>query len=178
MDQVDNPARCWYDPQGQRHDLNGKSHSEFAYEILLNQKLGEHMSKKLSTDGSGEHKGKSGEHAKADAEKELGDPCSPKHTETLRGQGWVQASILGDRLFIRAEKMEPVKAAWPMVSSTGQKFGSVVFAIGHSGSGVTAGLSGKDLVLPMESVIVRLTEAALGGSAIWPPRCHNVKYFE
>ena len=179
MDQVDNAARCWYDPEGNRHELNGKSHSEFAHEILLNQKLGEHMAKKPSMDGSGEQKGLSGEHAKAQATKELGDPCSPKHAEDLRMQGWVQASIMGDRLFVRANTLAPVKASWSWISSSGKSFGSVVFSIGLSGSGVTAGLSGKDLSLPMESVLKLVAEAATGGSsAIWPPRCHNVKYFE
>jgi hypothetical protein len=82
-------------------------------------------------------------------------------------------------LFIRANALPQVKASWAWIASTGQSFGSVVFALGHSGSGVTAGLSGKDLVLPMESVLNIVAAASHGGSsAIWPPRCHNIKFFE
>lgn len=178
MDQTEKPGRCWYDPDGQEHPLGGKSHAEFAYEILLNQKIGEHMGKKIPTDGTTDQKGLSGEHAKAKAIEELGNPMATEHSERLREQGWVQASVLGDRLFIRSTSMDPVRMAWKSVSVVGQTFGSVVFAIGHSGSGVTAGLGGKDLALPVDLVIERIASAASGGNAIWPPRCHGVRYFE
>ena len=175
-----NSASCWVAPDGAVHPLGGKGHSEFAYDILLNEKLGEHMAKKPVIDGTGDQKGKSGEHAKAEATKELGsDPCDPKHSEALRNKGWIQASSSGAKLLVIAVSIDVCRSAWCQISAIGSSFPSVVLAIGRSGSGVTAGLSGKDLTLPADLVMARIAEAAsIGANAKAWPQHHGVKYFE
>lgn len=142
----ENPGRCWYDSEGGRRELNGRSHSEFAFELLT---------------GIG-------------AIKDSDNPGDPKHSNSLREMGWIQASVIGDKLFIIAKSMDSVRLAWKDVSSVGSSFGSVIFAIGRSGSGVTVGLNGSDMALPLDTVIQKIAEAARGGSSeIWPPRFHG-----
>jgi hypothetical protein len=173
----------WISPDGVAYPLSGKGHSEFAYDILLNEKLGEHMSKKMPTDGSSEQKGESGEVAKANAMRELGDPKDPRHSEELCGRGWVQASDDGARMIIRAASMGRLKECWAHFSDLMQKRDAVVFAVGAVGSGVSAGLSRKDLLGPAESVLGRILEIVSGkvrdrSSLRWSSQGHGVKYFE
>lgn len=175
-------SASWIDQNGQVFPLNGKSHSEFAYEILLNEKLGEHMSPQMPTDGTLDQKGKSGEVAKADAMRELGSPDDPKHSAELAERGWVQARATGGMMVLRAAGLESIRHSWCTLASIGSAYESVVFAFKHSGSGVSAGLSGKTLAEPAELVIARIAEMARSkansvDAKHWP-HGHGVKYFE
>lgn len=171
----------WISPEGDVHVLSGKGHSEFAYEILLNEKIGEHMRKRPPLDGSVEQKGKSGEHAKADAARELGDPSDPSHSAALCDRGWVQASDDGHCLIVRAANISRLRSVWCHIASIGSSCDSVVFAIGNSGSGVSAGLCGRDLAKSAESVIRTIADAVDGSGrgvgSVWP-QGHGIKYFE
>jgi len=179
-----NIANCWHSPDGVSYPLSGKSHSEFAYDILLNEKIGEHMSKQMPTDGSSEMKGKSGEVAKADAERELGgNPMDPKHSAELCERGWVQASDKSGFLVIRSTTLERIGELWEKILPTAIHRSSVVFAIGHQGSGVSAGLCGHDLHEPKESVIYRIADIISGklrdrSSLRWSSQGHGIRYFE
>ena len=173
----------WISPEGAVSPLRGKGHSEFAYDILLNEKLGENMSKKIPTDGSSEQKGQSGDVAKSNAQRELGDPSDPRHSAVLCDRGWVQASDDGERMIVRAAGIDAIRRTWCHIAAMGSSCGSVVFAIGRSGSGVSAGLTGKDLLSPAESVLGRVAEIISGkmrdrSSLRWSSQGHGIKYFE
>jgi hypothetical protein len=161
---------------------SGDVFSGSAYDILLNQKLGEHMEKKIPTDGSPEQKGKSGEVAKADAINELGSPEDPRHIEALVGLGWVQACVRGKRFLVRASGVGPLRLSWCHIASLGHACDSVVFSIGAKNGGVSAGLCGKELLKPAELVIGRLASltqwtASAEHGVEWLHDC-GIKYFE
>lgn len=174
---MEKSASSWIAPDGAVYPLHGKGHSEFAYDILLNEKMGEHMAKKPTLIDH-EQKGKSGEHAKADAMAEIGNnPGDPKHSEALKGKGWVQASASGDRMLIMAADMVDCRKSWCQIASIGSSFSSVIFAIGRSGNGITVGLTGKDLTLPAEIVIQRITSSGRPSSGSLWTQHHGTKYF-
>jgi hypothetical protein len=174
----------WISPEGVVYPLHGKGHSEFAYKILINEKIGEHMSKKLPTDGSLEQKGKSGDVAKADAERELGgNPKDPRHAAALREKGWVQASDDGERMVVRADNFDYVRASWCHIAGMGSSCDSVVFAIGRSSGGASAGLCGRDLIGSSEVVMRGLVEVLSGRTGgrpgvRWSSQKYGIKYFE
>jgi hypothetical protein len=101
----------WIDPQGGVHKISPPmGHSEFAYEELLKERAADIARRRptaeVRPDGSYEHKGKSGEVAKAEAEAELADeglvPTNPATSDALREREWTQVTDMGSTAIVRS----------------------------------------------------------------------------
>ena len=158
-------GNSWISPDGTVYPLRGgQSHSNFAHDVLRKKLIGDSESKKLTYNhdsGSIEQKGKSGEVAAAEADKELGDPENEAHCEKLQNMGWVMASRSGKATIFHSSSMSNVRHSWHSLSSVGSDSSVSVFVIGGESSQVSIGFSSGISAISADSVDERLSRSRL-----------------
>lgn len=176
----------WIDERGNHYPMKkGETHAQAAHAIRMNEDLGTSglgMAQTLHHDthtGDIVQKGKSGEHAKADIEKKLGDPNSEEHVQYLCNKGWVMASFDGDMRVFRSSAMDHLRGPWKSIRRLAAGVDSVVFVVTSKIGGVSAGLYSKDLPDSVDGLIERIAGATKAKVLNdWKPKGNGILYFE